>query len=107
MLCFRLRAYLPDGRLSTSPSVPTGWTHIVLNYRGQDIEGIIVYYDGTAVVSGTTKTGGPFSAGDGRIVVGRLLTHEDEYYATVQMDELNFFNQVLSDEEVQSIYNSV
>ena len=57
-------------------------------------------------MSDTTKSGGPYSAGDGRIVVGRCYTDDNGEYASVQVDELIFFNQPLSTVEIQAIYNS-
>ena len=79
----------------------------MLNYIGpSDGEGIIVYINGTEVASVTTKFGLLFSAGDGRIVVGRRFTDLDGGYASVEVDELIYFNAALSDTDVQSIYNS-
>ena len=66
----------------------------------------MMYIDGEQVVSGT-KYGGSYSAGDSRIVVGRLFTDRDQDYASVQVDELIYFNASLSSDHVQSIYNAV
>ena len=99
---------LPDGEFSKSyPYPPAGWTHVVLNYIGpNDGQGIIMYYDGAVVVSDTSKYLVSRSAGDGRIVVGRRFTNSNQHYASVQVDELIYFNQVLTGAEVQSIYSS-
>ena len=79
----------------------------MLNYIGPDNgEGIKIYKDGIEVASDTTKVATPRSARDGRIVVGRYYTNYDGYYASVQVDELIYFNSVLTSAEVQSIYNS-
>ena len=79
----------------------------MLNYIGpNDGEGIRVYYNGTEVVSGTTKHTRSHSAGDGRIVVGRHHTELDRWNPSVQVDELIVFNATLTDTDVQSIYNS-
>ena len=84
-----------------------GWIHVVLNYIGpNDGEGIRVFYDGEEVASDTTKYASPLSAGDGRIVVGRHFPYQDWNYASVQVDELIYFNAVLTSDDVQSIYNS-
>ena len=58
------------------------------------------------MASDTTKSGGSRSAGDGRIVVGKRYTDKDQDYASVQVDELIYFNASLISDEVQSIYNS-
>ena len=89
-------------------SVPTKWTHIVLNYIGpNDGQGIRIYFDGLKVKSDTDKRARSYSAGNGRIVVGRKFTNQDRDYVSVEMDELIFFNAALRSDNVQSIYNSV
>ena len=87
----------------------TGWFHIVGNYIGpNDDEGFKIYYDGTEVASDTTKSLVSRSPGDGRIVVGRQYTDRDQdnSYASLEVDELIFFNAALTSDHVQSIYNS-
>ena len=89
-----------------SHSKPTGWTHIVLNYIGSNNgEGIRMYVNGTEVASDKYKTARSRPAGDGRIVVGRYLIDTDEYYSSIEVDELIYFNASLTSDEVQSIYN--
>ena len=106
-MCFRFSNYLTNGYFKVTPSVPTGWTHIVMNYLGPTSgQGIRIYYNGNEVASDTTKTTYSYSPGDGRIVVGRRHTDRNQNYASVQVDELIFFNQALSDNEVQLIYNA-
>ena len=78
----------------------------MLNYLGpNDGEGVAIYYDGREVANETLKLSNSNSAGDGRIVVGRRLTNQDISYASVQVDELIFFNEALTRVHVQSIYN--
>ena len=99
--------YLLDGYFGEDHPTPTGWTHVVLNYIGPNNgEGIIGYFDGIEVKTDTSKYGGPFKVGDGRIVVGRRYTDRDAKYASVQVDELIYFNATLTSDNVQSIYNS-
>ena len=69
-------------------------------------EGTRIYMDGTEVTSDTTKTVRSYSAGDGRIVVGRFYPGRDEGYASVEVDELIYFNPALTSDDVQLIYNS-
>ena len=57
--------------------------------------------------SDTDKSPGSNSAGDGRIVVGRRWVNLDQEYASVQIDELIYFNRALTNDELESIYNSI
>ena len=103
---YRFYVHLQDGVFQTFPTKPLGWTHVVLNYIGpNDGEEIRIYYDGKEVASDITKQEGPFSSGVGRIVVGRLHTDEDKSYASVQVDELIFFNSSLTLVEVKLLFN--
>ena len=65
-----------------------------------------MYVNGEEVASDTTRSTHPRSAGDGRIVLGRIHTDLDREYASVMVDELIYFNAALTSNEVQSIYNS-
>ena len=100
---------LPDGSFSVSYSPhPKEWFHLVLNYIGpNDGEGIRLYLDAVEVSNDTSKSLESRSAGDGRIVVGRLSTNSNGNYASVQVDELIYFNRALTTAEVQLIYNSL
>ena len=78
------------------------------NYIGPNNgKGIRMFVDGAQVASDTTKQGGPYPVGDGRIVVGRFYVDRDQDYTSVQVDELIYFNASLTSDDVQSIYNSV
>ena len=48
----------------------------------------------------TTKSAGYYSAGNGRIVVGKYYTNDDKWFASVQVDDLIFFNQSLTLQEI-------
>ena len=59
------------------------------------------------MANSTTKdTAQSHSATDGRIVVGRWYTDREWAYASVQVDELLFFNRDLSTEEIKMIYHA-
>ena len=84
----------------------SGWTHVVLNYLGpEDGQGIVGYFNGVQGTFDRYKSGQSFSTGDGRVVVGRYETDRDRYYAGVDLDELLFFNQKLSIQEIMDIVN--
>ena len=106
MSCFSFTVNLPVWNYIEDTSVPTGWTHVVLNYLGPDnVKGIRIYYDGTAMASDTTLDLESQLAGDGRVVVGRAYTDQYQRYASVQVDELMFFNQTVSASELFAFYN--
>ena len=107
LISLRFLLNLPDEYFEASHSRPSGWTNVVLNYIGpNDGQGIRMFIDGAEVSSDTTKSVGGYSAGDGRIVVGRFATDLDRDYASVMVDELIYFNAALTSTEVQLIYNS-
>ena len=104
--CFRVIASVLDGRFSLQSYLPIGWTHIVLNYIGpNDGQGIRIYNDATEKANDTSKYEKIYSPGDGRIVVGRYETDKDRNYVSVQVDELIFFNQALSMNDIKLLYN--
>ena len=72
----------------------SGWIHVVLNYIGPDDgQGFQMYQDGEQTAAGSVKyTYKHASPGDGRVVLGRRYTDRDELYASVNLDELLFFN---------------
>ena len=83
---------------------------MVLNYLGpNDQQGIRIFYNGEEVASDMSKNPPSHSPGDGRIVVGRFLTDrdQDQDYASVQVDEMLFFNQALSTTDITILNNSV
>ena len=99
---------LLDGRFTADSSTPTSWTHMMVNYIGpNDGQGIRVYYDGTEVASVTTKYEVQYSAGDGRIIVGRCYIDDDSQYASMQFDEMIFFNEALSTTDIKLLYSAV
>ena len=96
----------PDGSLETYAEAPTGWTHTVLNYIRPN-NGIRIYHDGDEKGSDDTKSGGTNPPGDGRVVVGRFYTDLDTSYGGVDVDELLFFNEMLSVQKIMNIRNII
>ena len=85
---------------------PEGWFHLVLNYIGPaDGQGITIYTDCILQGNVTIKNTYTQTRGDGRVVIGRRYTYSDERYANVEVDELTFWNQTLTLQEIQAIYN--
>ena len=62
-----------------------------------------MFIGGTEVANGTTKESASRSAGDGRIVVGRIFTDVDNHYNSLEVDELIFFNSSLVLKEVVAL----
>ena len=95
-----------DGQFKALTSPPTGWTHIILNYMGPDDgQGFTIYHDGGHEVDASDKEPLTNPPSDGRVVVGRRYAYLDELYGGIDMDELLFFNEKLSDEEIVDIMN--
>ena len=87
---------------------PTGWTHIVLNYIGPDDgQGIAIYHDGGHEVGDSDKMPLTYRPSDGRVIMGRRFTYPSQEYAGIDVDELLFFNEKLSDQEILDIKNMV
>ena len=92
---------LPNGYFVESHPRPSGWTYVVLNYIGPNSgEGIRIYMDGSEVGSDTSKRVWSGSTGDGRVVIGRYYTDQDKEYSSVHIDELIYFNNSLTNEEI-------
>ena len=103
MLYFSSVDFLPHRRFIVLHPKPNMWTHVVLNYIGPNNgEGIRIFYKGAEESRGEITFGGPYSAGDPRIIVGRFSTEVVMYYASVEMDELIFFNHSLTLEEIKA-----
>ena len=90
----------------TSTSVAGDWTHVVLHYIGtKDVQGNKIYIDGVDKMTSFSLTAASHEDGDGRTVVGRYFTNVDDQYASVDIDELLFFNEALNDDQVSQIKN--
>ena len=64
--------------------------------------------DGVLKGSDVTKGYGSYNvSGVGRVVVGRSNTEIDNHYAGVDIDELLFFNQKLSSDDVMNLKNMI
>ena len=79
--------------------------HNVINFIGPaEGEGIRIYQDGVQVANDTTKSYGICQTAvcrpDGRIVVGRSQTRQARNFCSLQIDELAFFSEALSEEEI-------
>ena len=67
--------------------------------------GIQAFRDGTRRQVSQSGASGTHPVGDGRVVVGRRYTNRNQDYAHVEVDELIFFNQALTEDDVSDLYN--
>ena len=83
------------------------WIHVVFNYLGEDedVGGINVYNDNALVGSKENGISQESTAGTVDVVLERRFTNDDNYYTSVQIDELMLFNRNLSASEVEAFYN--
>ena len=91
--------HISDGRFYTRVNKTGDWFHVVLNFVWPR-DGIKIYHGGVEVKRDRSKAAGNFTNGDRRIVIGRRFSGSDERYASVQMDELLFFNEALTKTEI-------
>ena len=98
----RYPVQVSDGKYRVIANNPPGWFHTVLNFNGTDVgQGIKIFHNETEVGQDTELTR-PYqrSDGSGRIAVGRRFSEFDENHASVEVNELLFFNEALSEEEI-------
>ena len=98
----RYKIVLLDGKLFASADRHDYWIHIVLNFMGpKNEERIIVYNNGEEDASDQTiNMNNNFTHGKGRIVIGRHYSELNGKYASIQLDELFFFNEALTETQV-------
>ena len=75
---------------------PSGWVLVFFSFAGPDEgEGIQIYHNTLLVGNDTIKTALSKTDGKRKIVIGRSFTEVDSInsYASVQVDELLFFNK--------------
>ena len=90
----------------SSDEVSDSWFYVVINYIGSDRgEGFTTYINGRAAMSDRSKNDEFNTAGNGRIVIGRSFTDVNDFYTTMEMEELVIFNRFLTNEQIQQIRN--
>ena len=84
--------------------VDNQWVHLVLNFIGPE-ERFQVFRDGALVPGQQTKAYFSRPLGDGRLVLGKRFPHMDNFYSSIDVDELVFFNRKFTEQEVTKLYN--
>ena len=100
--------------ITGTPRMDGVWFHIILNFFGfNNTQGITVYHDGVQLNKTAERNSysGNFYASDRRIVLGRIADeftygpHSDPYlyYSSVSIDELLFYNHILTDQKIMQM----
>ena len=55
--------------------------------------------------SGNMKSLYAYKAESGRVVLGRQYIDDNDHYASVDVDELLFFNETMTDQNIQDMSN--
>ena len=78
----------------------------MLNFIGPNSgEGIQAFSNGAFISQHQSGAEGDHPDSDGQMVIGRRYPNRSIDYAHVEVDELIFFNEALSNEEVRELYN--
>ena len=107
LTCYRTKISVSDGDFyESSDQVSDSWFHVVINYIVSDCgKGFTTYINGRAAMSDRSINEGFNTAGNGRIVIGRSFTEVNDFYTTMEMEELVIFNRFLTDEQINQIRN--
>ena len=68
-------------------------------------EGFQVFKDGALVSGQSSIVTFHRQPGDGRLVLGKRYTKSDDFYSSVDLDEVVFINRKLTEPEVERIHN--
>ena len=104
---YRGEVALNQGTFNAQTSKPTGWTHAVLNYLGPDAgQGVRLFLNGVQVAADANQEplGYTRAIGSGSINIGRGLAGYNDFYMGVQVDEVVYFNEALSNSDIQKLY---
>ena len=78
----------------------------MFNYVGtNNAEGVTIYHDGVEVGSSAQKVSYERTVGPGVVVIGKYNVHSEQDFASVMVDELLFFNRIITADEVQILYD--
>ena len=104
--CFSYVVALLDGYFRVLETRNNHWLHAVLNYIGpNDHQGINVYHNG-GHIGNSTKNFGQHGRSNGRIFIGKLAYEINDHYASVEVDELLFYNRALTEDEITMLSES-
>ena len=82
---------------------PGGWFHLVLNYAPG---GFALYVNARETLVDTTISPRNTFPTDGRVVLGRAYSKENNYYTSMEVDQVEFFDEWLNPQEIVILYKS-
>ena len=106
-VCFRASIWEQSGFFTESNSDEdlAGWFHIVLNYSTSSSRSprLRAYVDGKEWLKDSTPERQYIAPGDGRIVLGRAYSTVDDFYTSMTVDEVWFFNEWLDVNDIKQL----
>ena len=90
----------------TNVEVTHEWVHTVMNYIGSnDCEGHQIYHDSIIAHRSTYTFFRDIRnrSGNKNLVLGRYYNNVNDQYASFQVDELYFFNRMLTEAEIRML----
>ena len=102
---FRASIWVRGGHYTQVEDVgpPSSWFHLVLNYAPG---GFSLYVNGVLALTDITKYLRNTKFGDGRIVLGRAYSEVNNYYTSMEVDQVEFYNEWLTPQEIVILYKS-
>ena len=114
-MCLYLRATLWEtGGYFTEKRVEKPsreWTHLALVYHviavpSMRLSLFVLYVNGELALRDTTKKPQDSEPSDGRIVLGRPYSEVDDYYTSMEVEDLVFYNSATDPEEIKTLYET-
>ena len=101
-ISFRFGLNLLNERIAGNFETPNGWAHIAVNLKKDEHSTVSIeaYLNGVALDTEGGAGQPEFTAGDGRIVIGRFHSGLDGKYASAQVDQLLLYNNALTENEI-------
>ena len=93
---------------SNSKKPLPGWFHIVLNYStSQDRSPRLrAYVNAQERLKDSTPYRQDSESGDGRIVLGRAYSEVNDFYTSMEVDEVVFYNEWLDVNEINELFRN-
>ena len=106
---FRYIVRTSQYRFDARARIPSSgeWFHMAHVYLGPEggVGGNIAYHNGVLVGSDRQRSDITDDPSTGNVVIGRKLLDEDTQYASVEIDEITFWDRILTVQEIREIYN--
>ena len=89
-----------------------GWTHLALVYHVIPSQGnrrlsvFATHVNGLVVLNDNTQFRQDTAFGDGRIVLGRAYSEVDDFYTSMTIAEVEFYNDVILPADIFQLYET-